>query len=80
MTDNYGLHWQKTDKIETRPLVREDTLQRQDSNFENKISGQKSQIGFDTKCCTRSTWTIINVGGVSHIDTSPHNGIVNLSS
>jgi hypothetical protein len=24
------------------------------------------------KCCTRSKWTIINVGGVSHIDTSSH--------
>jgi hypothetical protein len=24
------------------------------------------------KCCTKSKWTIINVGGVSHIDTSPH--------
>jgi hypothetical protein len=23
------------------------------------------------KCCTRSKWTVINVGGVKHIDTSP---------
>jgi hypothetical protein len=39
----------KTDKWQTRPLVREGAPQRQGSNFEKKNSGQKSQIGLDTK-------------------------------
>jgi hypothetical protein len=39
-------------QIQTRPLVKEGAPQRQDRNFEEekkKISGQKSQIGLDTK-------------------------------
>jgi hypothetical protein len=39
----------KTDTWQTRPLVREGAPKRQDSNFEKKISDQKSQIGLDTK-------------------------------
>jgi hypothetical protein len=40
----------KTDTWQTRPLVREGAPKRQDRNFEEKrISGQKSQIGLDTK-------------------------------
>jgi hypothetical protein len=42
----------KTDKWQTRLLVREGAPKRQYSNFEGektKISGQKSQIGLDTK-------------------------------
>jgi hypothetical protein len=39
----------KTNTWQTRPLVREGAPERKDSNFEKKISGQKSQIGLDTK-------------------------------
>jgi hypothetical protein len=39
----------KTDTWQTRPLVREGAPKRQDSSFEKKNSGQKSQIGLDTK-------------------------------
>jgi hypothetical protein len=40
----------KTDDWLTRPLVREGAPYRQDRTFEKKkISGQKSQIGLDTK-------------------------------
>jgi hypothetical protein len=42
----------KTDTWQTRPLVREGVPPPQkkwhDSNLQKKISGQKSQIGFDT--------------------------------
>jgi hypothetical protein len=44
----------ENDKLQTRLLVREGTLQRQDSNFQTTIfgqkviSGHKSQGGFDT--------------------------------
>jgi hypothetical protein len=53
--DYFRLYWQKTDKWQTRPLVREGAPKWQDSTFQKnkkikkKISGQKSQIGFDTK-------------------------------
>jgi hypothetical protein len=44
----------ENDKWQARPLVREDALQRQDSNFQTTtfgqkvISGHKSQSGLDT--------------------------------
>jgi hypothetical protein len=44
----------QNDRWQTQPLVREDALQRQDSNFQittfgqKVISGHKSQSGLDT--------------------------------
>jgi hypothetical protein len=54
------------------------------SNVPDWLTDRQSQCDFDfdyiiscntvpaIKCCTRPKWTIINVGGVLHIDTSPH--------
>jgi hypothetical protein len=52
--DYFRLYWQKIDKWQTRPLVREGAPKWQDSNLKKKniyiyIYGQKSQIGLDTK-------------------------------
>jgi hypothetical protein len=48
--DDRQLLLKVTDKRQTRPLVREGTPQRQDSNFQTElISGRKSHSGLDTK-------------------------------